>query len=103
MIEAMPADLLHLWVAYSETDPIGSWRADWRAALVSATLYNVNRAKRTDKQVQPTDLMPKFEPRSAATGTRGNQTMRTVQGWNAFKSAVKGEARTGGFGPSATQ
>jgi len=47
------------WAAYYRIEPWGEERGDYRAAIISSTVYNMQRAKRA-KLLTPKDFMPKF-------------------------------------------
>ena len=53
------------WEAYDKIDPIGSWREDYRIAVLDALIVNIVSklyAKKgsTPKEVLPTDFMPNW-------------------------------------------
>lgn len=48
------------WRLYAQLEPFGEWRADYRAALVASTVFNMNRG--SDVQARaPGDFMPRFD------------------------------------------
>ncbi len=54
------------WVAYSQLEPFGELRGDYRSGVVAATLANVHRAK-DGRAFTPEDFMPFMErPESEA-------------------------------------
>ena len=51
------------WLAYDRTDPIGSWRNDYMAAVVATTIANFSgRAKRP---LKPEAFLPQYGPKKA--------------------------------------
>ena len=41
-VPGLAADEFDYWRAFDRIDPVGAWRADWRAANIAAILHNVN-------------------------------------------------------------
>jgi hypothetical protein len=68
MLAAMPSALYSEWLAYAELEQFGdpalqveSRRQDWRAAMLAATLANVNRGPK-QKAFDVADFLPHWEP-----------------------------------------
>jgi hypothetical protein len=62
MLARMPNRVFKEWVAFAEVEPFGEERADMRAAIVAATIANVNR-KKGKAPYKVRDFMPVFERR----------------------------------------
>lgn len=62
MLDDMPLEVFHEWIAYNECSPIGEWRADHRAAMVACTMANVMRGKK-GRRARMKDFMPQFGPK----------------------------------------
>lgn len=58
----MPVVDFYEFMVYEGIEPFGGLRGDVQAAMVCATLANVNRGKETDKIYTPEDFMPRWEP-----------------------------------------
>jgi hypothetical protein len=58
------------WICYFGLEgPAGEVRADWRAALVAATVANVNRdPKRRAEPFLPKDFMPEWDSTAQESG-----------------------------------
>lgn len=56
------------WVAYNKIDPFGQDRNDLGAAIISATVCNVNRSKGS-RPYKPADFMPDFGNQKRAEQT----------------------------------
>ena len=57
----LTASQLAEWEEYQEFDPIGSFRADYNAALICSTLINIAQAaNKRSKPAKPEDFMPKW-------------------------------------------
>lgn len=54
----MSARLLAEWEAYSQLEPFGPPADFWQNGAIRSTLYNVNRAKKSQKEAKPEDFMP---------------------------------------------
>ena len=54
------------WRAYAQIEPFGQDRSDLGAAIVAATIANVNRAE-NQPPFSPKDFLPDFEPREPQT------------------------------------
>lgn len=54
----MSASEFQEWMEYFSIEPFGEERADYRAGIISSTIYNVNRGK--NRVLKPEDFMPKF-------------------------------------------
>jgi len=70
------------WAAYYRIEPWGEERGDYRAAIISSTVYNMQRGKKS-KPLTPKDFMPKFGRdvgRSLASKVR--QTFSRLQNIN---------------------
>lgn len=74
------------WLAYAEIDPIGSWREDFRAAQVAATVINMNRSSKT-KAVKITDLMPDFNTKKH--GKKKAAPLTSSDDWGFIKAMAK--------------
>lgn len=48
------------WRAFYRLEPFGEWRADHRAGLIAATMFNMNRGKDTEAR-SVLDFMPLIE------------------------------------------
>lgn len=48
-------------MAFSQVEPFGEERADWRSAIVACIVANANRGK-DQKPFEVSDFMPKFDP-----------------------------------------
>jgi hypothetical protein len=48
------------WRAFYALEPFGDWRADHRAGVIAATVFNMNKAEKTDP-LSPRDFMPLIE------------------------------------------
>jgi len=66
MLDSIPIELFHEWIAYNCIDPIGEDRKDWRSALVACTIANSMRTKR-GRRLRISQFMPKFGPRPRQT------------------------------------
>ena len=62
MIAQMPARVFREWLLYAETNPWGEKRADWRAAMVAATMASLWRGK-GQRRPKIGDFLPKFKRR----------------------------------------
>ena len=62
-INALDYAEIQLWAAYSQTNPWGEERADYRAGIVASTVANAARSfsTRRGKTFSPKDFMPKFK------------------------------------------
>lgn len=49
------------WLVYDQIEPLGESRGDYQAAIVAATIANVNRSK-GQKPYSPADFLPNFIP-----------------------------------------
>lgn len=59
------------WMAYYGLEPFGERRADYRAALISSVIANVNRAK--DQDPYPiSDFLPDAMPDEEGEGEEGD-------------------------------
>lgn len=60
MAKNMPVKTFYEWVAYSQIHPFGEARADLRAGILAATVYNVMVGlwAKHPKFKQPADFMP---------------------------------------------
>ena len=50
------------WLAYYQLEPFGQDRADLPAAIISATIANVNRSEKQEPY-SPADFLPNFAPK----------------------------------------
>lgn len=48
------------WEGYFTIYPFAEYRADYRNGLIASAIYNVNRAKASDKAFNPADFIPDF-------------------------------------------
>ena len=46
------------WMVFSEMEPFGSSLENYRAGIVAAAIYNVNRDPKKGKVIQPEDFFP---------------------------------------------
>lgn len=68
------------WVAYSEIEPWGEWRADYRAASIQRTLAEINRDRK--KRQQPytaMDFMPRFGVQAEAEDAMPEQSPDVIR------------------------
>ena len=70
------------WMAFSMLEPIGHERGDLQAAVVAATMANINR-KKGKKPFKPADFMPKFNGAEQAQ----DDTERAVEMSKMFRKA----------------
>ena len=57
LLERLDARELADWMAYSQIEPFGEERADFRAGIIAAVIANVNRAENAPP-AEPEDFMP---------------------------------------------
>ena len=57
MLERIDSRELSEWIAYDKTEPIGDVRNDLGAGIISATIANCHRGKKS-KAYTPLDFMP---------------------------------------------
>lgn len=57
MLDRMSAAEYATWMAVARIEPMGEYRADLRAGIVSSTIFNMNRGKSTAAR-SPKDFMP---------------------------------------------
>ena len=73
------------WLAYTQIEPWGEERADWRAALIACMLANIHRdEKRKTEPYEISDFMPDF---SGEAKTAKEQTPEEM--YTAFKALTK--------------
>ncbi len=60
MLARLGSDEFTEWVAYSQLEPFGDLRGDYRSGVVAATLANVHRTKDA-RAFRPEDFMPFLE------------------------------------------
>lgn len=66
------------WATFFSLEPFGDMRGDIQAAIVAATIANVNR-KQGSKPLNPTVFMPKFEQ---DRGQSMAEQLAAVQQWH---------------------
>lgn len=64
-MDELSAAQLSEWEAYDKLDPIGSWRDDYRMAVLDALIVNIvsrlySKKGRSSKEVTPMDFMPNW-------------------------------------------
>jgi len=60
--DAMSSHEFSEWMAFSQLQPFGEWRDDFRMATLAAVIVNVmTRTKESDKVHTAQDFMPDFE------------------------------------------
>lgn len=52
------------WLIYSTEEPFGDARADQRAGLLASVVYNVNRTKKSQKTLKPSDFFPNLKSKT---------------------------------------
>ena len=68
MLDLLTVEQLNEWQAYDLLEPIGERRADYRLALLRATIVNIARAvwgSKGTKPISPMDLMPIWDQEEA--------------------------------------
>jgi hypothetical protein len=59
LLRELSSQELTEWGAFYQLEPWGYRPEMWRAGLVSSSIYNVNRPKRTSKIMKAEDFIPK--------------------------------------------
>lgn len=75
------------WVAYSELEPFGEERADWRSGMVASVVANVNRDPKRGRPFQPKDFMPQFDEKAARSAAR--KPLLGTEQWSDVKRMAK--------------
>ena len=57
----MPYRIWQEWIAYSEVEPFGEWRADLRAGIIASTIANCLSRKKGRPAFKPSQFMPEFK------------------------------------------
>jgi hypothetical protein len=58
MASQISARKMREWMVYADLEPFGSSAEFWQAGVVSSTIANVSRTKKTQKAFTPEDFMP---------------------------------------------
>lgn len=66
MLEELTAEELAEWEAYNKIQPVGTWRQDFRFAMIASTVVNLAKSiwgKRSERNnlKKPQDFMPKWD------------------------------------------
>ncbi len=64
MLDDMTSEELSEWMAYDRLDPVGEFRGDIRAGIISSVVANIARqafGKKGTKKTQPMDFMPDWD------------------------------------------
>ena len=66
MLDELTAEELTEWEVYSKMQPIGTWRQDFRFAMIASTIVNIAKSiwgKRGEKKnlKNPQDFIPKWD------------------------------------------
>ena len=77
-MDSLTSAQLSEWEAYDRIDPIGSWRDDYRIAVLDALIVNIvsklyAKKGQTPKEVLPTEFMPNW------TGDKRIERKQSVQ------------------------
>lgn len=59
MAAQISARKMREWMVYAELEPFGPPADFWQAGIVASTIANVNRTKKSQKALEPSDFMPK--------------------------------------------
>lgn len=104
LAEGMGSRLLGEWMAFYRLEPRGEARADWRSALMTATLFNVWVKKDERRKVEDFLLRFEGEVKEAGDGPDWEGMLATVEMLNAAfggddlrKVDHGGAGRTEGF------
>ena len=85
------------WEAYDKIDPIGSWRDDYRMAVLDSLIINIvsklyAKKGHTPKEVLPTDFMPNWTGEKRIERKQSVADMKSVL-MNIAKAAKQKEAQ----------
>ena len=80
------------WEAYDKIDPIGTWREDYRLAVLDALIVNIvsklyAKKGHTPKEVLPTDFMPSW------TGEKRIERKQSVSDMKSVLMAIAAAAQ----------
>ena len=78
------------WLAYDRIAPLGPERADWRAALIAATVANAFRG-RARRAYKVEDFMPRFDGGAAARRDGEELEVMMSQWASMYQAAQRGE------------
>lgn len=65
----MPASLLRAWMRYYTLEPFGEARADVRAAIIAATVFNMQRGRQPARKVRDFLAVPPSRADATAAHT----------------------------------
>lgn len=69
MLARMPFRVYREWHAYYQVEPFGEKRADFRSAIVAATIANTMGRRKGQPAFRVEKFMPQFEPREIVKKT----------------------------------
>jgi hypothetical protein len=73
---------------YEMVEPFGDRRGDIQAGMVSASIWNVQRTKESDKIWNPSDFIPKWNPEPAKPTQTPEEAMAIFLGIQAAQNAI---------------
>lgn len=80
-MEYLTAEQIDEWEAYDRIDPIGSWRDDFRMAMMCSLITNIARAVHSKKGVEmttPEDFMPDWTGEEKGMKKQSVEDMKQV-------------------------
>lgn len=80
------------WIAFSQLQPIGEWRSDYRTATLMALITNVmTRSKESDPVKAPGDFMEQFDFEKALEERQAQEEIPEYERlWNKVRTAFGG-------------
>lgn len=83
------------WMAFSQLQPFGEWRDDFRMATLAAVIVNaMTRTKESDKVYSAQDFMPDFEKELDAAAAQ-EQISEPERTWHKVRAIFGGLAKAG--------
>lgn len=82
LLASMSAAELLYWAAYHRIEPIGEWRADFRAGQQMALLFNLNRDPKKSTAKLPEDFMPLYRQEDDGTDALVRDLQRAAKASN---------------------
>jgi hypothetical protein len=80
------------WMAYDRLDPLGDERADYRAAIIAATVANRSRGK-GERSYSPADFVPDFDAQPPTHAELAEKARLLALAWGAEEKADGSDLR----------
>jgi len=82
-LDSLTSAQLSEWEAYDKLDPIGTWRDDYRLAVLDSLLVNIvsrlyAKKGHTPKEVSPTEFMPNWSGEKKIAKPQTMEEMKSI-------------------------